>query len=159
MADFWGFCSPARKWLAPLAVKPVGVHDQLYKTRSVEMLVTSNISGICGAQAPSPASSVSFTLLTPTSASQDLKDLRNASQCGVGLPMIVWHNRPRRNAFAFPITAITRDVGDSGDLRSSHPSSIPRFKRLSSTHPNPSQIGVRLSHFCLSQSPHMLLRR
>jgi len=32
-ADFWGFCSPARKWLAPVAVEPIGVHDQLYKKR------------------------------------------------------------------------------------------------------------------------------
>src|SRR3954463_7937668 len=35
-ADFWGFCSPARKWLMPVAEEPIGVHDQLYKRWAVE---------------------------------------------------------------------------------------------------------------------------
>jgi hypothetical protein len=56
---------------------------------------------------------------SPPSPSQGLKDLRNASQFGVGLS-----NTQRDSsqfgvglsAFAFPITAITRDVGDHGDL-------------------------------------------
>jgi hypothetical protein len=52
--DFWGFCSPARKWLAPVAVGPIGVHDQLYKKKAVE----SQLKILRNKEAPSAVYSV-----------------------------------------------------------------------------------------------------
>jgi hypothetical protein len=48
-----------------------------------------------------------------------------------------------RGRFCFPIPAMTRDVGDSGDPPS--PLVIPDWRRFQRGHPKSSQIGVHLS--------------
>src|SRR3954447_18277555 len=60
LAEIWGFDSPARKWLAPMAVcpftpkpgangaqvEPIGVHDQLYRRSAVERMAEINGRGV-----------------------------------------------------------------------------------------------------------------